>query len=151
MLDLLPIKRRQDVPQLFKEMEDMVKHFWELFPDEGLTGDLTFDWSPRLDIAESEHAIEVKVELPGLEKKDIDISLDGEMLVIKGEKRHEKEEKGKKFHRIERSYGSFHRTLRLPVGVMADKIEAAYTDGVLIITLPKTEEAKKRIAHIDVH
>ncbi len=151
MLDLLPVKSRHEVPQLFKEMENMVRHFWDVFPSEDLTMDRSREWTPRFDLAETETAIEVKAELPGLEKKDIDISLEGESLIIKGEKHEEKEEKGKRFHRIERTYGSFCRTVRLPAEVQPDKIEAAYENGVLTVTLPKTEEAKKGVTHIEVH
>ncbi len=151
MLDLLPVKSRHEVPQLFKEMENMVRHFWDVFPSEDLTMDLSREWTPRFDLAETETAIEVRAELPGLEKKDIDISLEGESLIIKGEKHEEKEEKGKRFHRIERTYGSFCRTVRLPAEVQPDKIEAAYENGVLTVTLPKTEEAKKGVTHIEVH
>lgn len=151
MLDLLPTKRRHEVPRLFREMEDVVRHFWDAFPDGDLVPDLTREWAPRLDLAETATAIEVKAELPGLEKKDIDISLDGDLLIIKGEKHQEKEEKDKRFHRIERTYGSFYRTVRLPVEVRPDTIEAVYEDGILKVTLPKTEEAKKGVTHIEVH
>lgn len=151
MLDILPIKRRPEVPRLFKEMEDVVRHFWDAFPDVDLVPDLAREWAPRLDLAETEATIEVKAELPGLEKQDIDISLEGDTLIIKGEKHQEKEEKNKRFHRIERTYGSFYRTVRLPTEVQPDKIEAAYQDGVLKVTLPKTEEAKKGVTHIAIH
>lgn len=151
MANLLPIKSRHEVPQLFKEMENMVRHFWDVFPSEEPTMDLSREWTPRLDLAETETAIEVKAELPGLGKKDIDISLEGGNLIIKGEKHEEKEEKDKRFHRIERTYGSFYRAIRLPVEVQPDKIEAAYENGVLTVTLPKTEEAKKGATHIEVH
>jgi len=151
MLDLLPIKRRHEVPSLFKEMEDVVRRLWDTFPEGEFIPDLTREWTPRLDLAETETAIEIKAELPGLDKKDIDISLEGDTLLIKGEKRQEKEVKDKRFHRVERAYGSFYRTIRLPAEVQPDKIEAAYEDGVLKVTLPKTEEAQKGITHIDVH
>jgi HSP20 family protein len=132
-------------------MENMVRHFWDAFPDGDLVTDLTMEWAPRLDLAETPTAIEVKAELPGLEKKDIDISLESGHLIIKGEKHQEKEEKDKRFHRIERTYGSFYRLVRLPAEVQPDKIEAIYEDGVLKVTLPKTEEAKKGVTHIAVH
>lgn len=151
MFDILPSKRHQEVPRLFKEMEDMVRHLWDDFPEERSMPELTMEWAPRLNLAETETAIEVKAELPGLDKKDIDISLEGDTLIIKGEKHQEKEEKDKRFHRIERTYGSFYRTVRLPTEVMPDKIEAAYENGVLTVTLPKTEEAKKGVMHIEVH
>lgn len=151
MLDILPTNQRHEIPQLFKEMENMVRHFWEVFPGGDLVPDLTGEWVPRLDIAETETTIEVKAELPGLEKKDIDISLESDHLIIKGEKHQEKEEKDKRFHQIERTYGSFYRAVPLPAEVQPDKIEATYKEGVLTVTLPKTEEAKKGVMHIDVH
>lgn len=151
MLDLVPFRRRFDVPDIFKEMEHMAKNLWEdvRFPE--LTTDIGVDWAPRIDLTESEESIEVKAELPGLESKDIDISVDRDILVIKGEKKREKEESGKHYHKVERHYGSFYRSLRLPVEVKMEKIDAKFKDGVLTITLPKSEESKKRIAHIKVH
>jgi HSP20 family protein len=92
----------------------------------------------------------VKAEVPGLEPKDIDISLTGGVLTIKGEKKQEKEEKDENYHRIERSYGTFTRSVRVPQEVQSDKIEATYKNGVLKITLPKSEEAKKKEIKIKV-
>jgi HSP20 family protein len=94
--------------------------------------------------------IVVKAEVPGLEPKDIDISLTGGVLTIKGEKKQEKEEKDENYHRIERSYGTFTRSVRVPQEVQSDKIEATYKNGVLKITLPKSEEAKKKEIKIKV-
>lgn len=151
MLDIIPFRRRGDLPDIFKEMENMTKHFWEdlRFPE--MAKDFNVDWTPRLDLTESEDKIEVKAELPGLERKDLDISIDRDILVIKGEKKHEKEESEKHYHRVERHYGSFYRSIRLPAEVKVDKIDAKFKDGVLTIALPKSEESKKRIAHIEVH
>jgi len=151
MLDLVPFRRRHEFPEVFKEMEDMFKDFWHDFALGEIGTDLDVNWAPRLDVIETEGTIEIKAELPGLERKDIDISLDGNVLVIKGEKKLEKEETDKHYHRKERRYGSFYRALRLPAEVVSDKINATYKDGLLTITLPKTEESKKRIAHIEVH
>ncbi|MBU0909146.1 MAG: Hsp20/alpha crystallin family protein [Proteobacteria bacterium] len=109
------------------------------------------DWSPRLDVSETDTAIEVIADLPGMEKKDIDISLDNGVLVIKGERKEEHKETDKHVHRMERRYGSFYRALRLPTEVKSDKIEASFKNGELKITLPKSEEAKKNITRIEVH
>lgn len=151
MLDLVPFRRRHEFPEVLKEMENMFKDFWHDFGLSEVGTDLDVKWTPRLDVTESEGNIEVKAELPGLERKDIDISLERDLLVIKGEKKHEKEESEKHFYRKERRYGSFYRALRLPAEVESEKIDATYKDGVLKITLPKTEESKKKIAHIKVH
>ena len=103
------------------------------------------DWRPAVDVAETENDIIVKAEIPGINPKDIDISIVGETLTIKGEKKEEKENKGKHYHRVERSYGSFTRTIDLPTPVITDKVKAEDHHGVLEITLPKMEksEAKK--------
>ena len=150
MLDLIPF-RRTGSPDLFKEMEELTRHFWEGFPLRDFTIGEGVDWTPRLDITETGKNIEVKAELPGMEKKDIDITLDGDLLVIKGEKRHETEEKDRCYHRVERRFGSFYRTIRLPYEVKGDKIDAAFKDGILTVTLPKAKAETKKITHVDVH
>lgn len=99
------------------------------------------DLLPPLDVAETPEMYVVKAELPGVDLKDIDISVTGNMLTIKGDKHEEKEEKGKTWHRVERSYGSFCRSVTLPVAVKADKIEAESKDGLLTVTVPKSVEA----------
>jgi len=153
MLDLLPIKRRheREFPSLVKEMESMFKNLWEDMALGELATDLNMDWTPRLDVEETDAAIIVRAEIPGVDKKDIDISLDRDTLIIKGEKRKETEEKGKTFHRVERRYGGFQRLIRLPAEVDTTKVEATYKDGVLTVNLPKTEESRKRLTHIEVH
>ena len=108
------------------------------------------EWTPSLDVSETKNNIVVKAEAPGVDPKDIDISLMGDVLTIKGEKRQEKEEKDQNYHRVERSYGVFTRSVRLPQEVQSDKIEASYKNGILKITLPKSEEAKKKEIKIKV-
>ena len=108
------------------------------------------EWSPTLDVSETKNDLVVKAEIPGIDPKDIDISLANEMLTIKGEKKQEKEEKEENYHLIERSYGSFARTIRLPREVQSDKISASYKNGILKVTLPKSEEAKKKEIKIKV-
>lgn len=103
-------------------------------------------WAPSMDVSETPEALIVKAEVPGIDPKEVEISVSGDTLTLKGEKKEEKEEKGKTWHRIERSYGSFFRSVTLPAPVDADRIAAEARDGVLTITLPKTEKAKtKRI------
>ena len=98
---------------------------------------------PAIDMSEDEKAYKISAELPGIDAKDIDVSVSGDMLVLKGEKRQEKEEKDKNYHFSERTYGSFQRAFDLPASVDRDKVAADFSKGVLTITLPKTAEARK--------
>ncbi|MCC7528219.1 MAG: Hsp20/alpha crystallin family protein [Candidatus Melainabacteria bacterium] len=99
------------------------------------------DFNARVDMKDSEKNVVVTAELPGVELKDIEVSLEDNSLVIRGEKRSEKEEKDKNFYRMERSYGSFYRVLPMPCAIEKDAIEASYKDGVLKVTLTKSKEA----------
>lgn len=150
MLGLIPY-RANGLPDLFKELEEVSKGLWPEVAWRDLTTGKELEWAPRLDVAETEATVEVKAELPGLEGKDIDITLDRGLLVIKGEKKEEKEEKGRYYHRVERRHGTFCRSVRLPAEVKEDKIEAAFRDGVLTVTLPKVESETKAVRHIDVN
>ncbi|HEX2966296.1 MAG TPA: Hsp20/alpha crystallin family protein [Syntrophorhabdaceae bacterium] len=107
-------------------------------------------FQPKVNIADSEKDITVSVEIPGMDEKDIELALTKDALTIKGEKREEKEDKGKNYHRMERTYGSFSRTLPLPVEINTDKAEAAYKKGVLTIVLPKTDKAVKETKKIPI-
>ena len=108
------------------------------------------EWAPSVDIAETDNDVVVTAELPGVKQDDVDITIADDVLTLKGEKKEEKEVKEKNYHRIERSYGSFQRSVSLPAGVQADKAKATYKDGVLHITVPKAEEAKPKQIKIDV-
>lgn len=101
-------------------------------------------WLPDLDISETDKEIIVRAEVPGIEKDDIDITLTDGLLTIQGEKKHEDEEKNEDYHRVERRYGSFARTLRLPSEVGHDQIDANYKDGVLKLVIPKPEKAEAK-------
>ncbi len=101
-------------------------------------------WLPVVDIAETKDSYKIEAELPGIPKKDIDISVSGNLLTIKGEKQQEKEDKDKNYYRKERISGIFQRQLVLPQDVQADKIKANYKDGLLEITIPKVEEKKSK-------
>jgi len=122
-----------------REMDRLLDRFVEPRWDEF---EVTGEWTPRVDVAETKDAVVVKAELPGMEQKDIGVELQDQLLTIRGEKHHEKEEKGEKFHRVERSWGAFSRTFRLPAAVEGAKVSAAFKHGVLTITLPKTASAK---------
>jgi HSP20 family protein len=106
--------------------------------------------SPKVDVTEDATAYKVSAELPGLVEKDIEISVVGGMLTLKGEKQQEKEEKNKEYWVSERTYGSFQRSFTLPEGVDADKISAVFAKGVLTITLPKLPEMQKATKKIEV-
>lgn len=112
-----------------------------------LRGDLI---DVKFEVSDSEDAIEISAELPGVDEKDIDVSMAEGVLTIKGEKKSEEEEKKKDYYRSERSYGSFMRSFRIPDGVDEDKIKAAYENGVLELTLPKRPEAKVKAKKIAV-
>ena len=107
-------------------------------------------WSPSVDISETKDDFVLKAELPGLEAKDVNVSISGNVLTIKGEKKAEEEEKDEHYHRVERYSGSFQRVFQLPIGVKADKVEANFDKGVLKVTLPKVEEAKKKEIEVKV-
>ena len=108
------------------------------------------NWMPAVDVAEEDNKYVVKIELPGVNKDDVKITLESSILTIRGEKKAEKETKEKNYHRMERSYGSFLRSFNLPTTVKNDKIDAEYRDGILTITLPKVEEAKPKQIEVKV-
>ena len=112
-----------------------------LYPSEDVSNRT---WMPSVNIRETEQAFFVEAELPGLTKKDIDITLENNMLKLSGERRFEKDTNEESYHRVERSYGSFLRTFSLPSQVNAESVKASFKDGVLTIEVPKAEEAKPR-------
>ncbi len=142
----------REMDSLHKEMDRLFEDFWKgsgthTFMTRPLRhGDLT----PRVDETEDENAFHVKVELPGMDQDDVDVTLSGGVLIIRGEKKREEEEKGKGYYRSERSFGSFRRSLPIPVDVDESKIEAKFEKGILYIELPKTEEAQKKVKHISI-
>jgi HSP20 family protein len=107
-------------------------------------------WSPAVDVTESPTEFSVKAELPGMKQEEIKVTLLDQNLTISGERKIEKEEKDKNYHRIERSYGSFQRSFHLPSRIDAAKIKAAYKDGVLEVTLPKAAEAREKEINVEV-
>jgi HSP20 family protein len=111
----------------------------------------TFDWAPSVDISETADEFLVKAELPEVKKEDVKVSLDGGVLRIEGERKQEKEEKGKKFHRVERSYGSFLRSFSLPENIDDAKVQAEFKDGVLNVRLPKSQQAKPKSVQVKIN
>ena len=134
-----------------REMENMFERY-NRESGRGLETDLrSADWSPTVDIEESDNFYLIRADVPGVEKKDIDVHMDNGILSITGEKREEKESgKGTKRHRTERYSGSFARRFTLPGSIKADNIDASYKDGVLSLMIPKAEEAKPKYIDIKV-
>lgn len=107
-------------------------------------------FSARLDVAETDKAVTVTADLPGLEEKDIELSLNENVLSLKGEKKAESEEEGKNFYRKERTYGAFYREVELPAEIDAARVEATFKNGVLTVMLPKSEKAKEETRKIPI-
>ena len=138
---------RGELSSMRREMDELWNRFFgetpffRTFPEE---------WSPSVDISETKDELLIKAELPGLDAKDVDVSISGDVLTIIGEKKREEEEKDEHHYRAERYYGSFQRSFQLPTSVQADKVKATFDKGVLKVTLPKVEEAKKKQIEIKV-
>ncbi len=146
-MELMPLRPFGELGSIRSEMDRLWNkflgetHFARKFKEE---------WSPSVDISQTKDKLVIKAELPGLDAKDVNVSISGDLLIIKGEKKKEEEEKDEHHHYMERYYGSFQRSFQLPVNVKTDKIEATFDKGVLKVTLPKTEEAKKKEIEIKI-
>ncbi len=126
--------------------ESFANFMKSFFDDEFFSTDLVkSDFEPKVDVYEKNNQIVVKADIPGIDEKDLSVELEGNLLTISGKKEEEKEVKEKNYHRIERSFGSFCRSITLPDGIEADKINAEYKKGVLTINIPKSKatETKK--------
>lgn len=108
------------------------------------------EWSPLVDITEDEKEYLIKAELPEVKKEEVKITVQDDVLTISGERKYEKEEKGKKYHRVERAYGSFVRSFTLPEDADGTKVAAEFKDGVLKVHLPKSEKAKPKSIEVTV-
>ena len=107
-------------------------------------------WMPSVDVRETKDALEIAAELPGLEPKDVEVSVENGILTLRGSRQFEKATEGETYHRVERAYGSFERSFSLPTNVDSEKVKAVYRHGVLHLTLPKREEAKPKSIAIKV-
>jgi HSP20 family protein len=142
-----------------REMYDLTDRMNRLFgghAGRGLTRDgedqeYAGVWAPAVDVREREGGLELSVELPGIDPKDVDVSVENGVLSIRGERQFEKCEEGESYHRVERAYGSFERTFRLPSSYNAEKIEAKANHGVLTLSVPKREEAKPRSIKVKIN
>lgn len=139
----------------FREMSTLQERMNRLFTDQlgAITHDeaLTGNFVPPVDVYEDENSIQVRLEVPGIEEKDIDIRLENNVLTVRGERKFEKEEKEENFHRIERRYGSFTRSFTLPATVNSEDVQADYEKGVLNIRLAKRAEAKPKQIKVNVN
>lgn len=140
----------------FREMTTLQERMNRLFedvwgrtrrPDEEFVAG---SWMPAVDVRETKDALEIQAELPGLEPKDVELSVENGVLTIKGSRNFEKATEGQTYHRVERAYGAFERSFTLPTNVDPERINAAFRHGILHLTLPKREEAKPRSINIKV-
>jgi HSP20 family protein len=141
----------------FKEMEDLQNRFSKWFgltqarPGNGGQESMTVtEWAPPVDITEDDKEYLVKADLPEVKKEDVKVTVENGVLTITGERKFQKEEKDKRYHRIERSYGSFMRSFALPDGADGSKVNAEFKDGVLKVHLPKSEKAKPKAVEVKV-
>jgi HSP20 family protein len=138
----------------FRELEELQTRMNRLFSDTpaGRTDEpfVFADWAPAVDIQETDKEYTVKADLPEVKKEDVKVELENGVLTIEGERKQEKEEKGKRFHRVERQYGQFIRRFALPNEVDAAKVQAEFKDGVLNVKLPKSADGKGKSVEIKV-
>ncbi|MGD8915806.1 MAG: Hsp20/alpha crystallin family protein [Syntrophobacterales bacterium] len=146
-MDLIPWRGQEELTSFRKEMESLFNRF---FGHTSLLRRFREEWLPTVDFSETKDKLVFKAELPGLDAKDIEVTISGDILTIKGEKKKEQEEEDEHYHSVERYYGSFQRSFPIPPKVKTDKIEAKFAKGVLKITLPKTEEAEKKVINVKV-
>lgn len=155
-MNIIPWKQRTTWNP-FREMETLQEEMNKLFnfslgrwngeTPEGSDG---VSLIPVMDIADSKNQVKITTEIPGIDKKDLNVSVDGNNLIIRAEKKREEKSEEEGIVRVERSFGTFYRTVTLPSTVDTSKIEASYKNGVLTLTLPKREEAKPKQIAIDV-
>lgn len=142
----------------FRELQDMSDRLNRMIANPASGGSVgqgkevmtVADWTPTVDISETEAEYAIKAELPEVKREDVKVTVEDGVLTIQGERKQEKEEKGKKYHRVERSYGRFVRTFTLPDTVDEGKVKAEYADGVLHLHLPKSEKAKPKQIEVKV-
>lgn len=139
----------------FKDLEDFEQRLASTFGrtfsrPNGEEAIATADWAPLVDITEDDKEFLIKAELPGLKKEEVKVAVEEGVMTISGERKTEKEEKSKKYHRIERSYGKFERSFTLPDGSDASKVSAEFRDGVLQVHLPKTERPAAKALEVKI-
>jgi HSP20 family protein len=138
----------QDLPATQKDFNRFISEgFSRLF---GGGEPSTRTWAPPVDIYETDNALVLKADLPGVDPKDVEIRVENGVLYLKGERKFEKEVKEEDYHRVERSYGAFTRSFSLPSSINTEQVKAEYKDGQLTLTMPKREEAKPKTVKIEV-
>ncbi|MGC4097876.1 MAG: Hsp20/alpha crystallin family protein [Nitrospira sp.] len=138
----------------FRELEDVSYRLNQIFArpashgSNGKEAMIVADWTPSVDISETAAEYLIKAEIPDVKKDDVKVSLENGVLTIQGQRKLEKEDKGTKYHRIERSYGSFVRTFSLPDVIQPEHVKAEFKDGILNLHLPKSEKAKPQTIEV---
>lgn len=151
----VPVTRKDALSNLHHEMNNLFNRFFDDFDNASwlpATWSENFsEFSAKFNVSETDNALEISAELPGMDAENLDVSIDGNFLTIKGEKKEEKEDKKKNFHVMERRYGNFSRTLNIPADSLdLDKIESKFKKGVLYLKLPKSANAKSKRRKIEV-
>jgi len=151
----VPVSRKEDwsspIFSLQREMNNMFDRFFnDLSPARLWDDEINGRYLPRVDIKETGREVCIEAELPGMDEKDIDISLSGNMLTLRGEKKVEREEKDEGFYHVERSYGKFHRDIPLPAEVETGNVEAVFKKGILSIHIPKKPESQQKSKRIEI-
>lgn len=148
-MDLMPWKSSKEggaLDSLRREFHQLFDRFWSGQLEPMQLG----RWVPAVDVVEKDDSVVVQAEVPGIDPENIDVSIEGDVLTIRGEKKDVREEKGENYHRVERQYGSFARSVALPSEIVADKVEATFRNGVLEVVLPKSEQARPKRVSINV-
>ncbi len=139
-----------------KELEEISERFNRVFSrlparrESGQEAMTVPDWIPTVDITEDEKEYVIKAEIPEVDKKAVKVTVEGGLLTIQGERKQEKEEKGKRFHRVERSYGTFVRSFTLPEDTTGENIKAEFREGMLYVHVPKSEKARPKAIEVKV-
>ncbi len=127
-----------------RDLQREVDSIFDRFFGRGDDEETSAVWAPRTDLSETDEAFRIRLDVPGMTKEDITVNLQNNTLTVSGERTSERKEEDEEYVRVERAFGSFHRTFTLPDAVDAENVTAAYTDGVLTIDVPKTEESTRR-------
>jgi len=148
-MNMLTLRRNSVAPWTgFRELEDQLDRLFHGLPVQ--SGECRCAWSPSIDLGEREDAYVLRADLPGLSKEDIELTVEDDVVILKGHRKEEKDERVKGYHRIERSFGEFTRSFRIPAGIDAQKVEAKFDRGVLEVTLPKPETAKPKQIEVKI-
>ena len=130
--------------QTLRRLNSVLDEAFSNWPFQQENGSITSSWYPACDVFEDKDAVKIVAELPGVKPEDVKLSLENNLLTIRGEKKQDAEEKNERVHRYERSYGAFERTFSLPSTVDPDRIVADYQHGILTVSIPKVERARPR-------